>query len=278
MERGYVKLWRKTLDSGLLQNATTLQVFIYLLLNTTHKPYRQIVGTSIVDLLPGQIVTGRKAIAKECKLSEQNVRTALALLQKLEIVTIKPTNKYSIVSFVNWETYQQEQPANQPTGQPAPNQQVTSSQPAPNHKQEHKNIRTKEYKNPPLPPLGECEGGDALAGPGMEFVELRDAYNQVRAEGPLDGFPEYKALKHSRTYPGNDKLICDFLKRKESGVWNLGYEIGLARYLKTRLWEAPIVPRPARLCWQEERDKRELEKFLNNEPSYAEQGNGKDPF
>lgn len=278
MERGYVKLWRKTLDSGLLQNATAWQVFGFLLLKASHKHTRILVGTSPVELEPGQVVTGRKTIAKECKLSEQNVRTALALLEKLEILTIKPTNKYSIVSFINWDNYQQERPASQPTKSPAPNQQVTSTQPAPNHKQECKNLNTREYKNPPLPPLGESEGGEALAGPGIEFVELRDAYNQVRAEGPLDGFPEYKALKHSRTYPGNDKLICDFLKRKESGVWNLGYEIGLARYLKTRAWEAPIVPRPTRLTLQEERDKRELEKFLNDEPTYSESRDGKDPF
>jgi len=149
MERGYVKLWRKTLDSGLLQNATVLQVFIYLLLNTTHKPYRQMVGSSVVDLVPGQIVTGRKAIAKECQLSEQNVRTALKILENLKILTIQPTNKYSIVSFVNWDTYQQEQPATQPASQPSSNQQVTSSQPAGNQQlttNKNKEQRTKNKK------------------------------------------------------------------------------------------------------------------------------------
>lgn len=147
MERGYVKLWRKTLDSGLLQNATAWQVFGYLLLKASHKHTRILVGTTPVDLSPGQIVTGRKAIAKECKLSEQNVRTALALLEKLEILTIQPTNKYSVVSFVNWDNYQQERPAIQPTNSPASNQHLTSGSPAPNHKQECKNLRTKEEEN-----------------------------------------------------------------------------------------------------------------------------------
>lgn len=144
MERGYVKLWRKTLDSGLLQNATAWQVFGFLLLKASHKHTRILVGTTPVDLEPGQIVTGRIAIAKECKLSEQNVRTALALLEKLEILTIKPTNKYSLISFVNWNSYQQEQPANQPAESPAPNQRLTSGSPAPNHKQECKNVRIRE--------------------------------------------------------------------------------------------------------------------------------------
>jgi len=141
MNRGYVKLWRKTIDSGLLQNAAALQVFTYCLLKASHKHTKMLVGTTPVTVEPGQVVTGRLAIAKECKLSEQNVRTALKLLENLEILTIKATNKFSLVSFVNWDTYQQDQPADQPTSQPMPNQQVTSTQPAPNHKQEFKNLR-----------------------------------------------------------------------------------------------------------------------------------------
>ena len=106
-------------------------------------------------------------------------------------------------------------------------------------------------------------------------------YNRTRkytVNEPSGHADTCKALKHTRLYPGNDKLICDFLQRKAAGVWNPGYEIGLARYLKTRAWEAPIVPRPTRLTLQEERDKRELEKFLNDEPTYSESRDGKDPF
>lgn len=158
MERGYVKLWRKTLDSGLLQSPTAWQVFGYLLMKVTHKKIRILVGTSPVELEAGQVVTGRKAIAFDCKLSEQNVRTALSLLEKLEIITIKSTNKYSVISFVKWDIYQQECPTNQPTNQPTLNQQVaknqptsnqeiTNTQPTLNHKQEHKNINTEEHKN-----------------------------------------------------------------------------------------------------------------------------------
>lgn len=99
---------------------------------------------------------------------------------------------------------------------------------------------------------GGFDAGFNLDGPGMEFVELRDAYNAVRLEGQLDGFAEYKQLKAKRdpltgrsAYPGNARLIEDFLARKEAGVWNKGFEIGLARYLRTELWTAEIVPRAA---------------------------------
>lgn len=97
-------------------------------------------------------------------------------------------------------------------------------------------------EKPPVPAVD-------LDGPGIEFMELRDAYDAVRPEGPLDGFPEYKQLKAARDrtgrsrYPGNARLIDDFTRRKAAGFWNPGYEVGLARYLKTRLWEQPVKAR-----------------------------------
>ncbi|MBE6441486.1 MAG: hypothetical protein E7022_04020 [Desulfovibrio desulfuricans] len=106
----------------------------------------------------------------------------------------------------------------------------------------------------PSRPDGESSGIDPavdLDGPGIEFMELRDAYNAVRPEGPLAGFPEYKQLKASRDrtgrsrYPGNARLIDDFTRRMEAGFWNPGYALGLAQYLKTRLWEQPVKARAA---------------------------------
>jgi len=96
------------------------------------------VGDSIVKLNAGELATGRDAIAKHTGLTSQNVRTSLKKLESLGILTSKPTNKYSIISITNWDSYQQT------------NQQVTSSQPASNqqtnHKQEVKKVKNvKEY-------------------------------------------------------------------------------------------------------------------------------------
>lgn len=135
MQRGYVKLWRKTLDSGLLQNGPAWQLFGYLLLRATHKPYRTIVGGVVCELVPGEVVFGRSKAAADLGLGEQQIRTALNLLKKMKIATSRSTNKFTVVSLVNWHNYQDEQSAaNQQTNQP-----VTSTQPAVNHKQEFKN-------------------------------------------------------------------------------------------------------------------------------------------
>lgn len=135
MNRGYIKLWRKTLDSGLLQNGPAWQLFGYLLLRATHKPYRATVGGVVCELVPGEVVFGRSKAAADLGLGEQQIRTALNLLKKMKIATSRSTNKFTVISFVNWHNYQDEQAAaNQQTNQP-----VTSTQPAVNHKQEFKN-------------------------------------------------------------------------------------------------------------------------------------------
>lgn len=143
MERGYVKLWRKTLDSGLLQHPTACQLFFYLLLKATHRTHRRAVSGMIFDLQPGDVIYGRKKAAEELGVSEQSLRTAAKLLEKLEIITSRSTNKCTVISFINWDKYQDDQPApNQQT-----NQHLTSNQPAPNqHLTTNKNERMKEYK------------------------------------------------------------------------------------------------------------------------------------
>lgn len=139
MERGFVKLWRKTLDSGILQHPTAWQVFGYLLLMANSKPHRRIIAGTMTEAAPGEVVTGRERLAEELGLSVQQIRTALNLLKKLEIITIRSTNKYSVISLVNWDRYQQQEPASQPASppasQPAPNQHLTTEQ-------ELKNINT----------------------------------------------------------------------------------------------------------------------------------------
>mgnify|MGYP000356042858 CR=1 FL=1 len=141
---GWVKLWRKSLESGLLQNHQLWAFWCWCLMKASHKTKKQMIGYQMVELKPGQFVFGRKQAANELGMSEQQVRTCLKKLKKLQNLTTKPTNKFTIISIVNWETYQQEQARNQPTEQPAANQQLTSSSPAANHKQECKNAKNEK--------------------------------------------------------------------------------------------------------------------------------------
>jgi hypothetical protein len=63
-------------------------------------------GTKEIKLLPGQFIFGRNQAAKELKMAASTVRNRMALLRKLENLALKEDTHYSLVSIVNWPTYQ----------------------------------------------------------------------------------------------------------------------------------------------------------------------------
>lgn len=139
MSSGWVKLHRKILDNPIFKNDKLFRVFMYLLLKASHTERDQLIGDSIVHLKTGQWATGRKAISRDTGLTEQNVRTAISKLEKLGILTIKVTVKYSVFSITNWHNHQQDnqQPTNK---QPTSNQQVTTN----NNVKNEKNVNNKD--------------------------------------------------------------------------------------------------------------------------------------
>ena len=133
MNRGYIRVWRKIEDSGIMRNPEICRLFLYLLLKAASKPRRQMIGTMLVPLEPGQVIVGRKALAAELGTTEGKIRTCLATLQKMEIIGQQPTNRFSLVSILNWNKYQNGAGADNRQAairQPAGNQQTTGRQPA----------------------------------------------------------------------------------------------------------------------------------------------------
>ena len=75
-------------------------------------------------------------------MSEQSIRTSIEHLKSTNEITIKSTNKFSIITIENWGKYQlNDEDINQQTNQQS-NQQLTSKTQKTNH-----TIRNKESKN-----------------------------------------------------------------------------------------------------------------------------------
>ena len=140
MNRGYIRIWRKVEDSGIMGNAEVCQLFLHLMLKASSKTRKQLVGTTHIDLLPGQVIVGRKKLAAELNSTERKIRTCLATLENMEIIDQQTTNKFTIVSFVNWGRYQNERPADDQQS----DQHSTSTRPALDHKQECKKLNMEE--------------------------------------------------------------------------------------------------------------------------------------
>lgn len=138
MDRGYVKLWRKSLDAGWIKNHKLWAFWTYCLMKASYKEFDAIVGLQVVHLLPGQFIFGRKKASKETGLTEQEIRTIIDFLRKAGNLTIKTTNKFSVITIINWPIYQSEAIENNQLI----NQQLTNKEP---------HTRIKEYKNKRTP-------------------------------------------------------------------------------------------------------------------------------
>lgn len=139
------------------------------------------------------------------------------------------------------------------------------------------------FKPPPISPQGEREGlkqeesqtspetekppkfGTGV--PSIEFQELREFWDkEMRCEGPLAGFREYKTLKKARDHtgmscwPGLGVILNDVEQRKSAHIWNPGYEIGLGRYLTEKTWLAPVVSRASPLARRDQNQESENER------------------
>ena len=134
MSEGFIKLYRSILNWEWWNDDKTFRVFIFLLLNANWEDTRY-----RGHIIPkGSLVCGRKKLAKSLGMSEQSVRTSLEHLKSTNEITIKPTNKFSIITIVNWEKFQgQAQQTNQQTNQQI-NQRLTTYKEYKEYKEEKK--------------------------------------------------------------------------------------------------------------------------------------------
>jgi hypothetical protein len=106
MNRGYVKLWRKSNDAGWIKNHKLWAFWTWCLMKATHKEFDAIVGLQVIHLMPGQFIFGLKKASVETGLTIREIRTILEFLKKAGNLTIKTTNKFSIITIINWPIYQ----------------------------------------------------------------------------------------------------------------------------------------------------------------------------
>lgn len=138
--KGYIKLFKQFQKWGWYDDANTVRVFLDILLNVNYEPSEY----HGYKLEAGQGVFGRKKMAARLKISERSVRTAIEHLKSTNEITIKSTNKFSIITVVNWEKFQilenkaTSKSTNKPSNErPTTDQQLTTEE-------EYKNIRNKE--------------------------------------------------------------------------------------------------------------------------------------
>ena len=212
MDNTYIKLFRKMLTWEWYTDANTVRVFLHILLKANYKPTRY----KGHEIPIGSCVFGRKAWAEELRMTEQQVRTAIDHLKNSGEITIKTTNKFSVITLENWGKWQllegvSNQQANQQVtnNQPTTNQQLTTSK-------ESKKVRIKESKKYIYKDLP-SDLAEAL----HEFEEMR---KMIKA--PMTDEAKKRLLSKLEKLAGNDtKKKIEILQRSIDHDWKGVYPL-----------------------------------------------------
>ena len=132
---GWIKIHRSLLQWEWFQKPDMVQLFMYLLLKANVED-RKWQG---IDVKRGQVVTSVATICRDLSLSTKKVRNCLEHLKNSQVISIKTTNKFSVITICNYATYQAyETPEGQTEGKQRANEGQTEGK---------QRATSKEYKN-----------------------------------------------------------------------------------------------------------------------------------
>ena len=123
IDGGWVKLWRKTLDSEVFADPQLMHLFVWCLLSASHTAHHVPVktgrGNTVITVGPGQFLYGRKSLARTLRLKDSTARRRMKRLESMGMIAIQPDTHFSIVTVCNWSIYQGNSgKSGHPTGHP----------------------------------------------------------------------------------------------------------------------------------------------------------------
>lgn len=139
--KGWIKAHRSWLDNPvIMKDPDHVAVWVYLNLSATHKEMTADFGGKVITLMPGQLITGRDAIASRTGVNSYKVERVLKRLISAQLITQQTCSKGRLISLINWKS---EQESAQPNAQQLHNDCTTTA-----HLQERKKGRREEYYEP----------------------------------------------------------------------------------------------------------------------------------
>lgn len=202
----WIKLFSKFIDWEWYKDPNTMRLFIHCLLKANWKDGK----FQGVDVPRGSFVTGRKQLAEELGISEQSIRTSINRLKSTNEITTKSTNKFTIITIVNYGEYQKkkEELTNEITNtstfnQPTTNQQLTTIE---------------EYKNNRILEDSVCithaceENFSCHLGCKFKTINCTDCMKKYKC--PIEDDPMFKALYGQTFY----EYLADLEERKKEAA------------------------------------------------------------
>ena len=102
----YIYLYRSLIDDPILKKPVYFAVWIFLLLKARYRDAEVIWANEPVLCKRGQFVTTRGYISKECRVTENKVRSILSWLEKNHMLTVEATKTGTMITISNYDKYQ----------------------------------------------------------------------------------------------------------------------------------------------------------------------------
>ncbi len=219
----------------------------------THKPVKTTLGKVVVHLLPGQFVSGRKALAKIVGVSEQTMRTIIAFFEQEKMITKSSNRNGTVFSVLNFGTFQTQKinqhatninnpPINQPevmnteASSDIATNVSTNTQPSKSTTKQENNNKPKDIKDMSTKRISKPQS----------FKDFFTAY-PIHRKGGSDS-SAWKAWKSEKLTADDALLAIDWLIKSASQNpdWlpaaNGQFVYGITKFIRERIWLTPAQP------------------------------------
>jgi hypothetical protein len=240
---GYVKVHRKMMMWEWYKDNNTKSLFLHILLKTNHedetwmgKPIKQ-----------GQFVTSLNHLSEETGIGVQSIRTSMNRLKSTHEITCESTNKYTLITLLNWHIYQGRHNTTNTQINTPPNNQLTRNQHATN-----KQLTTnKNDKNEENDKKGKKDKKEAASRKTVLFDKFYQLY--PKKESKMQAQKAW--MKLEPTQEMFDKIMdkLQLLIKSEQWIKDGGQFIPLpSTWINNRRWEdetnnnrKPVSKKPA---------------------------------
>lgn len=238
--KGWICLHRKMIDWEWFSKPEMVQLFIFLLLRASVKEAK---WQGLV-IKRGQLVTSVASISTATKLTAQKIRTCLQRLEDSGQIERKTTNKFTVITICNYESYQDKQDDEQQTN----NKQITNKQQTNN-----KQITTyKQYNNE-----NNYNNDSNIDPTEQEFERFWDIYDK-KVGNKQKLLQKWRKLKEDER-----KTIFKTLPKYVAATPEKKYRLNPETYLNNKSWNNEIITDNGRSNSQQDRKYFETSAGIN---------------
>ena len=109
---GWISLHRKILENPILNRSrvySNFEAWIWLLLKANHKDNKFMLGSELIKVKKGSMITSQKKLCRQFRWGNSKLRSFLKVLQKDKMILLKTNTQSTHITICNYDTYQENQ-------------------------------------------------------------------------------------------------------------------------------------------------------------------------